>query len=155
VLDRFRLPFAENWTHTQQVPDLKHAGKAASLSTAQRLSPWASAAIVRETLGETMADAPKEQQSQISIQIDAQQATGVYSNLMMISHRKEEFILDFLFVQPQRAPDGQAIANLRSRVITTPEHMKRILKAIEENIGRYERSFGSILEATDMPKVMH
>ncbi len=102
-----------------------------------------------------MTDAPKEQQGQISIQIDAPQATGVYSNLRMISHRKEEFILDFLFVQPQRAPDGQAIANLRARVITTPEHMKRILKAIEENIGRYERSFGPILEATDMPKVMH
>ena len=102
-----------------------------------------------------MADAPKEQQQQISIQIDAQNATGVYSNLMMISHRKEEFILDFLFVQPQRTPQGQAIANLRSRVITSPEHMKRILRALEENIGRYENAFGPIQEATDMPKVMH
>ena len=101
-----------------------------------------------------MADAPKEQQ-QISIQIDAQNATGVYSNLMMISHRKEEFILDFLFVQPQRTQQGQAVANLRSRVITSPEHMKRILRALEENIGRYEQSFGPIQEATDMPKVMH
>ncbi len=101
-----------------------------------------------------MADAPQEQQ-QISIQIDAQNATGVYSNLMMISHRKEEFILDFLFVQPQRTPQGQAIANLRSRVITSPEHMKRILRALEENIGRYENTFGPIQEATDMPKVMH
>lgn len=102
-----------------------------------------------------MADAPKEQQQQISIQIDAPNATGVYSNLMMISHRKEEFILDFLFVQPQRTPQGQAIANLRSRVITSPEHMKRILRALEENIGRYENTFGPIQEATDLPKVMH
>jgi hypothetical protein len=106
-----------------------------------------------------MADEIKEQpqppQQQISIQMDAQHATGVYSNLMMISHRKEEFILDFLFVQPQRAPDGQAVANLRARVITTPEHMKRILKALEENIGRYEQSFGPIQAATDMPKVVH
>lgn len=102
-----------------------------------------------------MADEPKEQQNQISIQTDAQSATGVYSNLMMISHRKEEFILDFLFVQPQRTPQGQAVANLRSRVITTPEHMKRILKAIEENIGRYEQTFGAIHAATDMPKVVH
>ncbi len=100
-------------------------------------------------------DVKKEESQQISIQIDVQSATGVYSNLMMISHRKEEFILDFLFVQPQRTPQGQAIANLRSRVITTPEHMKRILKAIEENIGRYEQSFGSIQAATDMPKMMH
>ena len=102
-----------------------------------------------------MADEPKEAPHQISIQVEAQSATGVYSNLMMISHRKEEFILDFLFVQPQRAPQGQAIANLRSRVITTPEHMKRILKAIEENITRYEQAFGPIQAATDMPKVMH
>jgi len=102
-----------------------------------------------------MADQPQEQQRQISIQMDAQNATGVYSNLMMISHRKEEFILDFLFVQPQRTPQGQAVANLRARVITTPEHMKRILKAIEENVGRYEQAFGQIQAATDMPKVVH
>jgi hypothetical protein len=102
-----------------------------------------------------MADEPQAQQQQISIQMDAQNATGVYSNLMMISHRKEEFILDFLFVQPQRTPQGQAVANLRARVITTPEHMKRILKAIEENVGRYEQAFGAIQAATDMPKVMH
>jgi hypothetical protein len=104
-----------------------------------------------------MADEPQEQghQHQLSIQMDAQHATGVYSNLMMISHRKEEFILDFLFVQPQRTPQGQPIANLRSRVITTPEHMKRILKALEENVGRYEQTFGPIQAATDLPKVMH
>jgi hypothetical protein len=94
-------------------------------------------------------------QHQIQIQIDPQQASGVYSNLMMITHRKEEFILDFLFVQPQRTPQGQALANLRSRVITSPEHMKRILKAIEENLARYEAAFGPIQEATDIPKVTH
>ena len=102
-----------------------------------------------------MAEEPAVPQQQISIQIDAQQASGVYSNLMMISHRKEEFILDFLLVQPQRTAQGQAVANLRSRVITTPEHMKRILKALEENISRYEETFGPIQAATDMPKVMH
>lgn len=102
-----------------------------------------------------MVDDPKEPQNQISIQMDAQNATGVYSNLMMISHRKEEFVLDFLFVQPQRTPQGQSVANLRARVITSPEHMKRILKAMQENISRYEKSFGPIEEATDLPKVVH
>lgn len=102
-----------------------------------------------------MAEEPTAPQQQLSIQIDAEHATGVYSNLMMISHRKEEFILDFLFVQPQRTAQGQAVANLRSRIITTPEHMQRILKAIEENISRYEQAFGPIQAATDMPKVMH
>jgi hypothetical protein len=106
-----------------------------------------------------MADEPKPaapDQQQIQIQIDPHhQGTGVYSNLMMISHRKEEFILDFLFLQPQRAPQGQAVATLRSRIITSPEHAKRILRALQENIRRYEDSFGIIEEATDMPKVMH
>jgi hypothetical protein len=102
-----------------------------------------------------MADESKEGQHKISIQMETQAATGVYSNLMMISHRKEEFVLDFLFVQPQRAAQGQTVANLRARVITSPEHMKRILKAVQENIGRYEKAFGPIQEATDMPKVMH
>lgn len=98
---------------------------------------------------------PRPPDHQISVQADAQSALGVYSNLMMISHRKEEFILDFLFVQPQRSPEGQSIAHLRSRVITSPEHMKRILKAMQENIRRYEGTFGVIEEATDLPKVMH
>jgi len=92
---------------------------------------------------------------QIQIQIDPQQASGVYSNLMMISHRKEEFILDFLFVQPQRTAQGQMVANLRARVITSPEHMKRILRAIEENIARYEAAFGPIQAATDIPRITH
>jgi len=98
--------------------------------------------------------APAAEQ-QIQIQIDNQQGTGVYSNLMMISHRKEEFILDFLFLQPQRSSQGQGVATLRSRVITSPEHAKRILRALQENLRRYEESFGTIEEATDMPKVMH
>jgi hypothetical protein len=104
-----------------------------------------------------MAEEEKEKNpdQQISVQIDPQQGTGVYSNLMMISHRKEEFILDFLFLQPQRAAQGPAIATLRSRVIASPEHTKRILRALQENIRRYEDAFGPIQEATDMPKVMH
>jgi Protein of unknown function (DUF3467) len=102
-----------------------------------------------------MSEEKKAPEHQISIQMEGQSAVGVYANLMMISHRKEEFVLDFLFVQPQRSTQGQAVANLRSRVITSPEHMKRILKAIEENIRRYEEAFGAIEESTDLPKVMH
>ncbi len=98
----------------------------------------------------------QEQQSQqISIQTDPQSASGVYSNLMMVSHRKEEFVLDFLFVQPQKSDQGQGVANLRSRVITTPEHVKRIVAALGDNIRRYEEKFGEIKVATDMPKVVH
>jgi hypothetical protein len=90
----------------------------------------------------------------IAIQADASIAPGVYSNLVMITHRKEEFVLDFLFVQPQRGPAGEGIASLRSRVIATPEHTKRILRALEENLRRYEAAFGQIHEATDLPSVL-
>jgi hypothetical protein len=94
-------------------------------------------------------------QQQVSVQSDPETAAGVYSNLMMINHRKEEFILDFLFVQPQQAQDGQVLANLRTRVVTSPEHLKRIARAVQENIRRYEDKYGPIEEATDMPKALH
>jgi hypothetical protein len=90
----------------------------------------------------------------MAIQADPQTAVGVYSNLMVVSHRREEFVLDFLFVQPQQGQGG-AVSSLRSRIITTPEHMKRILRAVEENIRRYEANYGPIQEATDLPQVVH
>jgi len=103
-----------------------------------------------------MANKPEQREPQpIAIQSDPQSASGVYSNLMMVTHRKEEFVLDFLFVQPQRGPNGETVANLRARVITSPEHVKRIVRALEENIRRYEAKFGAIEEATDLPKVVH
>ena len=91
----------------------------------------------------------------VTIEADRAVAPGVYSNLMMITHRKGEFVLDFLFVQPQRGPRGEAVATLRSRVIATPEHTKRVLRALEENLRKYETAFGTIEEATtDLPTVL-
>jgi hypothetical protein len=91
---------------------------------------------------------------QMAIQADPTTSLGVYANLMMVSHRKEEFILDFLFVPPQQPADNQSAA-LRSRVITTPEHAKRIVRALQENIQRYETTFGTTSEATDLPRSVH
>ncbi len=99
--------------------------------------------------------APSAKDQQITVQIDPSKSDGVYSNLMMISHRKEEFVLDFMFLQPQRGTKGHNVATLRSRVITSPEHAKRILRALQENVSRYEAAYGSIQEATDIPKVVH
>lgn len=90
----------------------------------------------------------------VAIEADRAIAPGVYSNLMMITHRKGEFVLDFLFVQPQRGQRGEAVATLRSRVIATPDHTKRILRALEENVRRYEAAFGTIDETTDLPAVL-
>jgi hypothetical protein len=96
-----------------------------------------------------------QHQHQMAVQSDPATSAGVYANLMMVSHRQEEFILDFLFVQPQAGADGQSVANLRSRVITTPEHAKRIVRALQENIQRYEAAFGVTAEATDLPRKIH
>jgi len=89
-----------------------------------------------------------EQQTtqQIQIEIDEQTAQGVYCNFAMIGHSETEFIIDFIFVQPQ-APK----AKVRSRVITSPAHIKRLLIALEENIKKYEQHFGEI-KITQLPE---
>jgi len=62
---------------------------------------------------------------------------GAYANNMVVSHTKEEFVMDFLMVAP---PAG----SVTSRVIVSPGHMKRILAALQENITKYEKTFGEI-----------
>jgi len=69
---------------------------------------------------------------------------GVYSNNMVVTHTKEEFILDFLMVVP---PAGTVTA----RVIVSPGHMKRILAALQESIAKYESAFGTI-QIAEEPK---
>jgi hypothetical protein len=69
---------------------------------------------------------------------------GVYSNNMVVTHTKEEFILDFLMVAP---PAGAVTA----RVIVSPGHMKRILAALQDNISKYEQTFGTI-QIAEEPK---
>lgn len=77
--------------------------------------------------------------AEIKIEIDEVTAQGVYVNLAMIGHTETEFIIDFIFVQPQ-VPK----AKVRARIITSPQHMKRLLIALEENIRKYESQFGEI-----------
>ncbi len=97
----------------------------------------------------------KKKQGGLVVESDPEVATGIYSNLMLVSHRKEEFVLDFLFVEPQASAAAKGAARLRARAITSPEHVKRIVRALEENIRRYEGRFGPIEAATDLPKVIH
>ena len=77
--------------------------------------------------------------AEIKIEIDDQTSNGAYSNLAMISHTDSEFILDFIFVQPQYGK-----AKVRSRVITSPAHAKRMLAALKDNIAKFEAQFGEI-----------
>ena len=85
------------------------------------------------------------EQRKMQIAADNEARRGHYSNLALISHRKEEFIIDFLFVDPQiQSPKGDQ-ALLTSRVILNPGHIKRLYQAIGENIQRYEKNFGTIV----------
>ena len=82
---------------------------------------------------------------QMKITADNETRRGIYSNLALISHRKEEFIIDFLFVDPQTQTPKQDQSLLVSRLILNPGHMKRLFQAIGENIKRYEKNFGTIV----------
>jgi len=81
-----------------------------------------------------------EQGRSIKIKLRDEDLKGSYSNLMQILHTKEEFLLDFFLVSP---PEGI----LASRIIMSPGHIKRMLKALEENIQKYEEKFGKVEEA--------
>ena len=75
----------------------------------------------------------------IDIELDNEVAQGHYSNLAIISHSTSEFVIDFAAVLP-----GVQKAKVRSRVILTPEHAKRLLLSLQDNISRYETNVGKI-----------
>ena len=75
----------------------------------------------------------------INIELDENTAQGSYSNLVIVNHSPTEFVLDFINVMP-----GSPKAKVRSRIILTPQHAKRFLSALEENLSKYESSFGEI-----------
>ena len=79
--------------------------------------------------------------AEIKIEIDEQTSNGIYSNLALITHSESEFILDFIFFQPQNQK-----AKVRSRIITSPAHVKKMIEALKENIAKYEMKFGQIKE---------
>jgi hypothetical protein len=77
--------------------------------------------------------------NQINIELAEDQAEGIYANLAMISHSHSEFIIDFIKMMP-----GMPKAKVKSRIILTPQHAKRLLRALKENIGKYEGMYGQI-----------
>jgi len=83
--------------------------------------------------------APPPHAIQLQIDLDPVIANGVFVNMAMVNHTETEFTLDLLYVQPQ-APR----ATVRSRAITTPKHMKRLLLALQDNVAKYEARFGRI-----------
>ena len=88
-----------------------------------------------------------QQPVQLEIEMDDQMAQGVYINLAGVAHSESEFIMDFLFIQPNKPK-----AKLRSRIISSPAHAKRFMLALADNIRKYEERFGVIVEKSVVPQ---
>lgn len=90
-------------------------------------------------------DEKKPNPNQISIDVPEEIAGGVYSNFLIIGHTPTEFVLDFIQLLP-----GLPKAKVRSRIILAPQHAKRLLHTLEDNLRKFEASYGPI-ELPDQP----
>lgn len=81
----------------------------------------------------------KNNDNQLKIELSPEVAEGIYANLAIITHSSAEMVLDFIRVLP-----GIPKANVKSRIVLAPEHAKRLLFALQDNIMKYEKSFGPI-----------
>lgn len=89
-----------------------------------------------------MSEAPKPQQ-QAQIKADEKELLGQYTNLVVVHHNAEEFTLNFIYMFPT-LPQGKLVASM----IMSPTHAKRLLRALEENVRRYEGQFGTLPEGS-------
>ena len=83
----------------------------------------------------------QNKEQQIEVELSPEIAEGIYSNLAIITHSNAEFIIDFINMMP-----GKPKANVKSRIILTPQHAKRLMTALHENIGKFEKQFGKVTE---------
>ncbi|HTI60659.1 MULTISPECIES: DUF3467 domain-containing protein [Mucilaginibacter] len=81
----------------------------------------------------------EQNENQLNIELSEEIAEGIYSNLAIITHSNSEFVLDFIRVMP-----GVPKAKVKSRIVLTPEHAKRLLTAIQDNIEKFEAVNGRI-----------
>ena len=84
-------------------------------------------------------NAPKPAENQLNIELSEEIAEGIYSNLAIITHSHSEFALDFIKVMP-----GVPKAKVKARIILTPQHAKRLMKALKDNVSKYESIHGEI-----------
>ncbi len=97
-----------------------------------------------------MTENLNEVNAELDIEISEEIAQGTYSNLTVISHSTSEFVLDFVRIMP-----GQPKAQVKSRIILTPENAKRLLAALQDNVSRYEQMVGKIeARSPEMPPVI-
>ncbi|MBO5627593.1 MAG: DUF3467 domain-containing protein [Aeriscardovia sp.] len=96
-----------------------------------------------------MNENEKNQSGQLQIELPQDVAQGEYANFAIITHSSSDFVIDFARVLP-----GVPKAQVKSRVILAPEHAKRLLGALQENIVRYEREFGQIKIPNQEPRTI-
>ncbi len=96
-----------------------------------------------------MNENEKQNQGQFQIDLPQEVAQGEYANFAIITHSSSDFVLDFARILP-----GVPKAQVRSRVILAPEHAKRLLQALQENIVRYEQEFGKIVIPNQEPRTI-
>lgn len=88
----------------------------------------------------------QKKKGQINIELDEAIAQGTYSNLAIINHSVSEFVVDFVNIMP-----GTPKSKVKSRIILTPQHAKRLAKALAENIKRFEHAHGEIKDYEKQP----
>jgi predicted transcriptional regulator len=83
-------------------------------------------------------------EAQVNIELSDEIAEGIYSNLAIIAHSHSEFVVDFIKMLPNLPK-----AKVKSRIILTPSHAKRLLSALADNVRKYEMQYGTIQEQTN------
>lgn len=93
-----------------------------------------------------MSESKKDHKGKINIELDANIAEGIYSNLAIINHSVSEFVIDFVKIMP-----GVPKNKVKSRIILTPQHAKRFSKALIDNVKRFEQAHGEIKDYDKPP----
>jgi hypothetical protein len=93
---------------------------------------------------------PKNKEGQLNIELSEEVADGTYSNLAIINHSVSEFVVDFINVMP-----GVPKAKVKSRIVLTPQHAKRLMKALADNVARFEKAHGEIKDYEQPPVPMN
>lgn len=88
----------------------------------------------------------KQKKKGINIELDEKIAEGTYSNLAIINHSVSEFVVDFVNIMP-----GAPKSKVKSRIILTPQHAKRLVKALADNVNRFEKAHGEIKDYEQPP----
>lgn len=97
-----------------------------------------------------MAEKKKDKPNQLNIELSEEVADGIYSNLAIITHSHSEFVIDFIKIMP-----GVPKAKVKSRVLLTPQHAKRLMKALVDNVNKFESQNGPIrdIDANSIPPI--